>query len=274
MKLVIYGNLGFDKISSINGQAEVNGGAAYYCAAGASKFFGSIGVVGAVGEDYNFDALTKFGIPTDGIRVVKGKKSSVFDVKYEKDARTRTIGVELGAGESLWPALIPRSYMNDAMYFHITPLKPEKQMEAIKFVRLNYPSVKVSVDFIKDCIIEDAQAINEIANSSDIVFFDKEEAQALTAAGIEIKTDSVIKMGSSGAKYTINKTGEVIYAPAPHIPDVIDKSGAGDILEGALLAQFCMGVSDLHFALDNAVKCASEKVKHYGVDYIRSKNRV
>ena len=220
MKLVIYGNLGFDKISSINGQVEVNGGAAYYCASGASEFFGSIGVVGAVGEDYNFDALTKFGIPTDGIRVAKGKKSSVFDVKYEQDARTRTICVELGAGELLEPAIIPRSYMNDAMYFHITPIKPEKQIEAIKFVRNNYPSVKVSVDFIKDYITEDPQAIKEIANSSDIVFFDKDEAQALAAAGIEIKTDSVIKMGSSGAKYMLNKTGEVIYSPAPHIQDV------------------------------------------------------
>ncbi|MEM0143306.1 MAG: carbohydrate kinase family protein [Candidatus Parvarchaeum sp.] len=272
MKLVIYGNIGFDDIVSIGEKKTVNGGAAYYCAAGAVQFSDSVGVVGVVGNDYDFKAVTRFGLSTEGIHKVEDIKSSHFSIKYGSNLRDRNIIVDIGAGGLLSPNAIPNDYMNDTKYFHITSIEPSKQMETIEFIRHHYPEVRISIDLIQDYIKEEIKTIKEIISNVDLVFLDVEEAKILNDNHIIIQKDFVLKKGHLGAEYVFFESGKRIYSPAPLITDMVDKTGSGDILAGALLSQLCFGTSSLSSAMANSVKCASEKVRHWGVNYVKKYN--
>lgn len=268
MKLIVYGNIGFDEINSLGDKVVVNGGAAYYSATGASIFSSSVGIVGAVGGDYDLGAIRLIGLGTDGISVYGSMSSARFLIRYGKDMRERNIDVRLGASELLTPKLIPNDYFTDVRYVHITPINPEKQLELIDFIRREHPEVKISIDMIKEHINDNTNMVKEVLQNVDLAFLDKEEAAILHEHGIVPRSDAIIKHGAAGAEYINGSSGERLSVPAPRVDHVIDKTGAGDLLAGALLAQISSGTQELEKALMRAVEYASEKVKGYGVGHL------
>lgn len=159
---------------------------------------------------------------------------------------------------------IPRSYLANAEYILISTTLPENQLQLIQTIRKS-SNAKIAVDTLKEFANE--EVTREVFDSADIAFIDREFEKLLnTKAKIKI-----IKYGKTGCLYidgkkTIAQRNSVI------IPDkeVVDKTGAGDILTGAFLTLLSK-TKNPQIALKKANELATESITEYGVEHLDKK---
>lgn len=268
--LVVYGDFTIDEIIT-QGRTRANrGGSGYYSAVGASLFSKNVGVVGVVGYDYDIDALTRLGIDHEGIRMAPANKTTKFICRYSENMRDREIIEERDASALAIPRDMPERYLNQAQHFHVATMPPHQQEEMIKYIRSKRTDAKISVDTINFFITERLKEVIRVLELADTVFLDQEE-YALVAGKFEPKGNLIIKCGARGVRYTLDNTSGKI--AAPRIAHVVDKTGAGDMLAGAFMAQVANKI-DAKTALRNAVRCASESITNYGVEHVLARKQI
>lgn len=244
MSLLVVGTVAFDAIETPFGKTDkIIGGAATYIALAASYFTKKINLVSVVGDDFPqsaVDMLHKHHVNTDGLQVLKGKKTFFWAGKYHNDMNTRdTLATELNVLAEFDPA-IPEGY-KDCDFLMLGNLTPAVQKQVIdqlpkrpKLIVLdtmNYwmdsalPELLATLRLIDVLAINDSEA-RQLSGEYSLV----KAAQKILAMGPKVL---IIKKGEHGA-LLFNKE-QVFFAPALPLEDVFDPTGAGDTFAGGFI---------------------------------------
>lgn len=259
VELVIIGHVGINCERTPYGEAQRFGGAGYGCARGASVLDPKqIGLVSAVGVDYDFDQLAKLGIDTHGVKTLNGP-SARFDITQHLNAE-RSFDFELGVASKAALSCFPKHY-ESARHVHICTAPPTQQIEWIQFLRRLPGCRTISCDAFEHYARIDSQRSRAALVRSDLRFLNDEELRLLFA-NEALPRPAVTKHGAKGA--TFLDTNLTWYAPAEQVTSV-DTTHAGEILAGVFLALRLANV-DYSTALSRAVRAATAKVTQFGVD--------
>lgn len=259
---VIIGNTAFDVNTFLNrdGLKEktiINkGGACLYSVIPAS-LFNKVGVVTRVGTDFDLDLFENLNIDTLGLKKINGKSTRFIHTYLTADGQKRTFKADVNNDCIIKIEDIPKEYLN-AKYIHVCTNFPDNQLEIIKYLKEN-SNAKISVDTLEDYV--DNPKVLEVFNLADIAFIDKEFTN-LYDCNAEIK---IFKLGKEGCRF-VSSEKEFI-ATTTICNNVVDKTGAGDVVTGVFLAQKSLGKSDEE-SLNLAVKVATESIKAYGVEHL------
>lgn len=240
-----------------------NGGACYYSAVGASMF-GTCGVVTKFGNDFDVNNYKKFGIDVSGVCIVKGKTTCFFQKFLSQDGQEREFKAQRNPETKISINDIPLEYLKEAKYIFLSTTLPENQLQLIKEIRKK-SNAKIAVDTLKE--YSNSEITKEIYNMADIAFIDR-EFETLINCKAPIK---VIKYGKGGCLYISDKQ-RICFRNKRIIPDneVIDKTGAGDILIGSFL-MILSQTNNPKIALEKSNNIATESILEYGVESIGKK---
>ncbi len=242
-----------------------NGGACFYSSVGAS-IFGNCGVVTKIGEDFDINNYRKFGIDVTGVSTVEGKTTRFFQTFLMQDGQEREFRAERNLKTKVSIQDIPLEYLSNSKYIFLSTTLPENQLQLIKDIR-KVSNAKIAVDTLKE--FSEQPVTRQVYDNADIAFIDR-EFESLINSKAKIK---VIKYGKVGCLY-LDENNQCIFNNKRIIPDneVIDKTGAGDVLIGSFLAVLSK-TNNPQIALEKANAIATESILQYGVEHLREKVR-
>lgn len=243
-----------------------NGGACFYSSVGASIFC-NCGVVTKIGEDFDINNYRKFGIDVTGVSTVKGKTTRFFQTFLSKDGQEREFRAERNPGTKISIQDIPLEYLNNAKYIFLSTTLPENQLQLIKDIR-KISNAKIAVDTLKE--FSEQPVTRQVYDNADIAFIDREFETLINS---KAKT-KIIKYGKVGCLY-LAENNQCIFNNKRVIPDseVIDKTGAGDVLIGSFLAVLSR-TNNPQIALEKANATATESILQYGVENLKERIRM
>lgn len=264
IKVVIVGNIAYDvntfpKRNNGKNKVVVNrGGAGYYSLIPASLYT-KTGIVARVGNDFDTHLLESYNIDLRGLKVIKNSLTTKFHHTYlTNDGQTRSFKPEIYEETLISTEDFPKEYY-DAKYIHIATNFPSKQKEFIDLVRKHSEAI-ISIDTHEVYMEKEAELIKGIFDTVDIAFIDKEFTNLLDCKA-PIK---IIKMGKNGCKYI---SRDFSFSSKVQESEVIDKTGAGDVVAGVFLAIMAKTNNPVT-SLQTAVNIATKSIQDYGVDFL------
>ena len=285
MSLLIVGTMAFDSIETPFGKVEmVIGGACTYASWSASYFTNTINMVSIVGGDFPDDEMKRLnarGASSDGVEIVKDKKSFFWAGKYHDNMNSRdTLVTDLNVLADFDPVL-PGTYKNSDLVLlgNLTPevqIKVMDQMESKpKLIALD--TMNFWMDIAMDSLLK---AIARV----DILTINDDEARQLS--GEYSLVNAASKILTMGPKALIIKKGEhgallfykdkMFYAPALPLAQVKDPTGAGDTFAGGFMGYLDktgeISFESLKRAIIYGSTMASFCVEEFSLDRIQSLN--
>lgn len=256
--LIIIGNIAYDvidfgKVFDDREQIDEIGGACVFSAIPAS-FFSRVGMVAKIGEDFDLSKFYNYNIDLSGIKRLNLPTTKFFTIWNTIDGQNRTIIGEVQPDMEVGASDIPEKFLK-AKHFHLTTANPLKQLEIINYLRKK-TTATISADTI-DCYAKQPEC-KMVFDNVDIAFIDKEYTNLLDCKA-RIK---IIKYGKEGCLYYSSKKSFPVYANV--IENVVDKTGAGDCLNGVFLNLLINGQNEIK-ALTTAVNIATESIKNRGI---------
>ncbi|HVF97011.1 MAG TPA: PfkB family carbohydrate kinase [Flavisolibacter sp.] len=244
MSLIVVGTMAFDAIETPFGKTDkIIGGSATYVAYAASNFVKPVQQVSIVGYDFpeeEMAELKKRGVQTEGVEMVKDKKSFFWSGKYHMDMNTRdTLVTDLNVLADFNPQ-IPDSYQG-AEFLMLGNLMPKLQKSVIQQLRKRPKLIVLdTMNFWMEIALDD---LKEVLAMVDVLMVNDAEARELSHEFSLVKAAK--KILAMGPQYLIIKKGEhgallfhddeVFYAPALPLEDVFDPTGAGDTFAGGFM---------------------------------------
>ncbi|MFO7871568.1 MAG: PfkB family carbohydrate kinase [Kiritimatiellia bacterium] len=241
IKLVIVGSIGLDTIKTPfdEGTDLLGGSVSYACAA--ASFFGTVGMVGVVGEDFPGKYLSLYetlGIDTEGLQRKEGATFKWSGV-YSDDMNEReTISTELNVFASFMPDL-PESYRK-APFVLLGNISPDLQLHVLD--QVENPRFVVA-DTMDLWIKTEREKLMDVLGKTDMLMLNDGEARLLTGE-YNLKRCAA-KILESGPEYVVIKKGEhgallfggdkVFIVPGFLVENVYDPTGAGDSFAGAFM---------------------------------------
>ena len=266
--LVIIGNIAYDivdfsKVNSERANIVDIGGACVFSTIPASLFH-RVGMVGKIGNDLDISQFYGYNIDLSGVKKLDIPTTKFYTIWNTADGQSRTVTGEVQPEMEVGREDIPKSFLG-ARHFHLTTATPEKQLELIDYLRQNTKAT-ISVDTIDEFAYQ--PNCKQVFDSVDIAFIDKEYEPLLNCKA-KIK---IIKYGKEGCLYYSKDKQFPVHSQV--IENVIDKTGAGDCLNGVFLNLLINGESE-EAALRTAVDLATESIKQRGILGIKipSKNQ-
>ena len=264
---VIIGNIAYDIDEFYYGdpkpiyKIKKNGGACFYSAIPASLFY-RVGIVSKIGSDFDLSIFDNYNIDTTGLTVLENEPTTKFYQKYkDKDPKKREVTDEINTKLLVSPEDIPIEYLK-SKHIHITTNEPKIQLQLIKYIRKHSNAI-ISIDTIKG--FSNAPLTKEAFDLVDIAFIDSDFEQLL-ACKAKIK---IIKCGKDGCYY---KSKNKNFFTAVQETKVVDKTGAGDCMNGVFITLISNGINEEN-ALEIATQIATESIKDYGIEHIKKKKR-
>lgn len=256
--LVIIGNIAYDiidfsKIKSNSKQLIDIGGACVFSSIPASMFY-RVGMVGKIGNDFDVSKFYDYNIDLSGIKQIDKPTTKFYTIWNTSDGQDREVTGEVSKEMTVGFKDIPKKFLK-AKHFHLTTAEPSNQLEIIEFLRQN-TNATISVDTIDD--FADQTICREVFDNVDIAFIDKEYSNLLNCSA----NTKIIKYGKKGCLYWSKEKSFPVYSQV--IEDVVDKTGAGDCLNGVFLNLRINGI-DEEQALRVAADVATESIKHSGI---------
>ena len=244
MSLIVVGTMAFDAIETPFGKTDkIIGGSATYVAYCASNFVQPVYQVSIVGYDFAKEVLEDLesrGVQTEGVEIIKDKKSFFWSGKYHLDMNTRdTLVTDLNVLADFNPVILD-SYQG-AEFLMLGNLMPKLQKNVIEQMK-ERPKLIVldTMNFWMETAMEDLQ---EVLTMVDVLMVNDAEARELSNEFSLVKAAK--KILTMGPKYLIIKKGEhgallfhndqVFFAPALPLEDVFDPTGAGDTFAGGFI---------------------------------------
>lgn len=281
--LICVGSIAFDSVETPEGEAdEVLGGSAVFFGLAAS-FFGPLGLVGVVGEDFDeadLDLLRSRGIDTAGVERVSGRTFR-WSGRYLDDMNVReTTGLELNVLGEFDPTL-PDAY-RDADYCFLANSSPVIQQNVLD--QLRGPKL-VLADTMNHYIAEEGDEVRKMLRRVDGVIINDEEATLLAdrtnlvaAAKAVAKLGPrivVVKKGAHGCLVVVD--GTTYPLPAYPLEEVFDPTGAGDCFAGAFMGYLAQAgdhsAATLRQAAVYGTLVASFNCEAFSVDRLRELSR-
>lgn len=244
MSLIVVGTMAFDAIETPFGKSDkIIGGSATYVAYAASNFVQPIHQVSIVGYDFpqqEIEQLKERGVTTEGVEIVKDKKSFFWAGKYHMDMNTRdTLVTDLNVLADFNPVL-PES-VQGTEFLMLGNLMPKLQKSVITQLR-ERPKLIVldTMNFWMETAMDD---LKDVLTMIDVLLVNDSEARELSQEFSLVK--AARKIMTMGPKYLIIKKGEhgallfhedrVFFAPALPLEEVFDPTGAGDTFAGGFI---------------------------------------
>ena len=257
-KLVIIGNIAYDiidfsKLEEKRPNIVDIGGACVFSTVPASLFH-RVGMVGKIGKDLDISQFYDYNIDLSGVKTLDIPTTRFYTIWNTADGQDRTVTGTVQPEMEVGSSDIPKNFLG-AKHFHLTTATPEKQLELIEFLRQN-TNAKISADTIDEFAKQ--PNCKKVFDSVDIAFIDKEYTELLDC---KAKT-KIIKYGKKGCLYYSKDKQFPVYSQV--IEDVVDKTGAGDCLNGTFLNLLVNGESE-EVALRTAVDLATESIKQHGI---------
>jgi sugar/nucleoside kinase (ribokinase family) len=282
--ILVVGSLAYDDVRTpVAAREGVLGGAASYFAM-AAALYGSVRVVGVVGDDFRDEDLRRLrrrGVDVSGIERKSGK-SFRWTGTYDFVSDTaETINTDLGVFGD-WRPKIPDEYA-DSQFVFLANIDPRIQLATLEQMRR--PKV-VALDTMNYWIDHNREDLVRVMRKVDVVTINEGEARQLcqtfkiVRAAREILALGpqvlVVKRGEDGAAL-FTKHGS-FWAPAYPLEDTVDPTGAGDTFAGGFLGYIaeCGGFEDpavLRRAVLHGTVCASFSVERFSVDGILAVDR-
>lgn len=256
--VIIIGNIAYDIVdySKVDGRKETSkciGGAAIFSAIPASLYY-RVGIVGKVGTDFDISKLYGYNIDFRGIKVIQERTTVFYTVWNSNDGQDRNVFGDVSTSMSTNFEDIPLEFLK-AKHFHLTTANPKIQLDIIKKLR-KQTNATISVDTIQEFSTD--KYIKEVFDNVDIAFIDKEFSNLLNC-NAPIK---IIKLGKKGCKFVSKQQEFTTYSNI--INNVVDKTGAGDCLNGVFINLIMHDFSEQD-ALKKAVDIATESIKRHGI---------
>jgi sugar/nucleoside kinase (ribokinase family) len=282
MSLVAVGTVAFDDIETPAGRAEkVVGGACTYISLSASYFVKPIQIVSVVGDDFPSDVLAFLesrGVDLAGLQIKKGEKSFFWAGRYHKDLNSRdTLDTQLNVLANFEPVL-PDAYKKPDVLM-LGNLVPKIQMDVLDQLDQR-PSLVVldTMNFWMDIALDDLKAV---LKKVDVLTINDEEARQLTGKHSLVHAAHAIH--EMGPKYLVIKKGEhgallfhhgqIFYAPALPLEEVIDPTGAGDTFAGGFTGWLAKtkdySFENMKLAVIHGSAMASFCVEAFSIDGIK-----
>ena len=219
-----------------------------------SSLFHRVGMVGKIGKDLDISQFYDYNIDLSGVKTLDIPTTKFYTIWNTADGQDRTVTGTVQPEMEVGSSDIPKNFLG-AKHFHLTTATPEKQLELIEFLRQN-----TDATISADTIDEFAKQPNckKVFDNVDIAFIDKEYTELLDC---KAKT-KIIKYGKKGCLYYSKDKQFPVYSQV--IEDVVDKTGAGDCLNGTFLNLLVNGESE-EVALRTAVDLATESIKQHGI---------
>ena len=255
MSLITVGTMAFDAIETPFGKVDkIVGGSATYVAYAASNFVSPVQQISIVGYDFpeeEMKSLQKRGVQTEGVEVVKDKKSFFWSGKYHIDMNSRdTLITDLNVLEDFNP-IVPDSYKGSE-FLLLGNLMPKLQLSVINQLKKRPRLIVMdTMNFWMDIAMDD---LKTVLKKVDVLLVNDGEARQLSGEVSLVKAAKAIM--AMGPQYLIIKKGEhgallfhqnsVFFAPALPLEDVIDPTGAGDTFAGGFTG-YLAKVKDISF---------------------------
>ena len=255
MSLITVGTMAFDAIETPFGKVDkIVGGSATYVAYAASNFVSPVQQISIVGYDFpeeEMKSLQKRGVQTEGVEVVKDKKSFFWSGKYHIDMNSRdTLITDLNVLEDFNP-IVPDSYQGSE-FLLLGILMPKLQLSVINQLKKRPRLIVMdTMNFWMDIAMDD---LKTVLKKVDVLLVNDGEARQLSGEVSLVKAAKAIM--AMGPQYLIIKKGEhgallfhqnsVFFAPALPLEDVIDPTGAGDTFAGGFTG-YLAKVKDISF---------------------------
>jgi sugar/nucleoside kinase (ribokinase family) len=196
-----------------------------------------------VGDDFpeaTLDYLRSRGVDLEGLQVKHGEKSFFWAGRYHSNFNSRdTLDTQLNVLANFDP-ILPESY-RQSDYLMLGNLTPQVQMRVLE--QLTHRPKLVALDtmnFWMDIALAD---LLKVVEKVDVLTINDEEARQLSGEHSLLKAAKVIH--EMGPKYLIIKKGEhgallfhrgqIFFAPALPLAEVIDPTGAGDTFAGGFM---------------------------------------
>lgn len=243
MKTLVCGGIAIDNIKLPNMTlCNVVGGSAVYASIASSLFSKTIlaGIAGCDFPDTFLKKLEKRGIDTSFVE--KNKKPSLrWEAIYSKDLSKITVTrQQMNAFEDFRSTSKLEEVFTKCKVVFLSNLDPTIQLEIIKKIPSGVIKMLDSMDL---WIVEKREKLKKILPLVDIFLIDEKEA-SLFIEEDEPPLMIVDKIMSMGPKIVIFKKGEyglsmygkmgTISIPSYPLTHVVDPSGAGDALGGAI----------------------------------------
>jgi sugar/nucleoside kinase (ribokinase family) len=255
MALTIIGTMAFDAIETPFAKTEKTiGGSGTYCAYAATNFMHSINQVSIVGGDFPQEVLldlNRLGVNTEGVEIVKDKKSFFWSGKYHLDMNTReTLVTDLNVLADFNPTL-PDSYL-ETDYLLLGNLVPAIQRSVIN--QLSKRPKLIVLDTMNFWMETAMEVLEDVLKMVDVLVVNDSEARQLSGEFALVK--AARKILAMGPKFLIVKKGEhgallfngeeIFCAPALPLEEVFDPTGAGDAFAGGFIG-YLASTGDLSF---------------------------
>lgn len=256
--LVIIGNIAYDiidfsKLKEKRPNIVDIGGACVFSTIPASLFH-RVGMVGKIGKDLDISQFYGYNIDLSGVKTLNIPTTKFYTIWNSEDGQDRTVTGNVSSEMEVGKGDIPKNFLA-AKHFHLTTATPEKQLELIQFLRQN-TNATISADTIDQ--FANQPNCKKVFDSVDIAFIDKEYTPLLDC---KAKT-KIIKYGKQGCLYYTKDKQFPVHSQV--IENVVDKTGAGDCLNGVFLNLLVNGESE-ELALKTAVQVATESIKQHGI---------
>jgi sugar/nucleoside kinase (ribokinase family) len=238
-------------------------------------------VVSVVGDDFPHETLEYLrhrGVDLEGLQIKKGEKSFFWAGRYHKNLNSRdTLETQLNVLATFDP-ILPDAY-KESDYLMLGNLTPMVQMQVLD--QLTHRPKLVALDtmnFWMDIAMDD---LRKVLEKVDVLTINDEEARQLSGEHSLVHAARAIH--KMGPKYLIIKKGEhgallfhrgqIFFAPALPLAEVIDPTGAGDTFAGGFMG-YIAKTGDISFEnMKRAVvfgsAMASFCVEKFGIERLK-----
>jgi sugar/nucleoside kinase (ribokinase family) len=259
--LVVIGHAGISIVHAGKLSWTSAGGSGYAVAASAAALIGSrVGLVAAVGGDFDLAPLRRRHVDLAGVTELPGRSAKLRIREF--DDGTRSFSAELGVAATVRPQAFPPRYL-DASHIHLGTAPPDQQLTWLEYLRDRDCLAQISADMFEHYVATYPTASREVCDSVDLIFMNQAEYDGLYGdAQLPVpKAPLIVKRGSSGARLIVDGHPQEVEAGQVR---VVDPTGGGEILAGVFLALRVDGQPERD-ALKYAVRAATSCVADYGV---------
>ena len=243
MSVLTLGTVAFDTIATPFGHSgKVVGGAASYIALAVSHFVSEQHLVSVIGGDFPdgfLNELKQRGASLDGLTRVPDGESFHWSGSYHDDMVGRdTLATDLNVLIGWEPKVCEQG--KQAQFVMLGNLDPSVQLSALD--QIDSPALVVldTMNFWMDVAMDN---LKKVISRVDVLTVNDEEARQLTGEHFLPKAARaihqmgpktvVIKKGEHGA--LMFQGGNVFFAPAYPLEQVVDPTGAGDTFAGGFI---------------------------------------
>ena len=260
-ELVVVGHVGTSIVHAGVVSWTSAGGSGYAVAASAGALIGDrVGLVAAVGKDFDLAPLRSRRVDLDGVTELPGPSAKLRIREF--DDGTRSFSAELGVAAAVRTGTFPARYL-DADYIHLGTAPPDQQLTWLEYLHECGYRAHISADMFEHYVATYPTASREVCDSVDLIFMNQAEYDGLYGdAQLPVpKAPLIVKRGPSGARLIVDGHPQEVEAP---VAQLTDPTGGGEVLAGVFLALRADGLPERR-ALRYAVRAAAACVADYGV---------